>query len=141
MKDDLLGGTGNDTLSGGGGDDVLTGGPGDDVLTGGAGADTFVLGGPAANGLDSILDFKAAQADRIQVSATDYGLAAGPLAADDLVSAYNARAVATAAHGQFIFNQSSRTLAWDDDGTGGDAAVQLAILKTRHLGTGDFTVV
>lgn len=141
VKDELLGGTGDDTLSGGGGDDILTGGPGNDVLTGGAGADTFVLGGPAANGVDSILDFKATDADLIQVSGADYGLAAGPLAADDLVSAYNALAVATAAHGQFIFNQSSRSLAWDDDGTGHDAAVQLATLTVRQLGADNFAVV
>ena len=68
----LEGGAGNDILIGGTGDDILIGGTGDDILIGGAGNDTLV-GGDGNNiflwrendldgSVDSILDFKLADA-------------------------------------------------------------------------------
>lgn len=60
-KDMLIGGAGRDFLYGGRGDDTLFGGAGNDVLEGGEGADLFVSTG----GSDIIVDFSAAQGDRI----------------------------------------------------------------------------
>ncbi len=69
--DTLLGGAGNDMLDGGGAADILNGGLGQDVLKGGAGADMFVFqaGDSGFAALDRILDFNAAQGDRIDLSA------------------------------------------------------------------------
>jgi Ca2+-binding RTX toxin-like protein len=68
-KNWLDGSSGNDILDGGG-DDRLIGGPDDDWLTGGSGADLFVYNDlyPSA---DRILDFNAAEGDRIDLSALD----------------------------------------------------------------------
>ncbi|WP_419895987.1 hypothetical protein [Roseomonas sp. USHLN139] len=60
----LTGGAGNDQLFGGGGNDRLVGGTGSDQLTGGTGADTFVF--TKGSGADSILDFSAAQNDKVE---------------------------------------------------------------------------
>ncbi|HYE46850.1 MAG TPA: M10 family metallopeptidase C-terminal domain-containing protein, partial [Caulobacter sp.] len=69
----LLGKAGNDTLSGGGGADTLTGGLGSDELSGGAGADTFVLlqESIGQRERDRITDFKASEADKLDLSAID----------------------------------------------------------------------
>jgi Ca2+-binding RTX toxin-like protein len=74
-KDTLHGGDGDDTLRGGRQDDRLFGGDGDDVLFGGAGrdrlsggdgGDIFALDG---DGIDTIVDFDAAQGDRLDLGA------------------------------------------------------------------------
>ena len=74
-RDLLSGGKGDDVLLGGGGADFLAGGLGRDVLTGGAKADRFVftdIAESAPDGLrDVISDFRAADLDRIDVSAID----------------------------------------------------------------------
>jgi Ca2+-binding RTX toxin-like protein len=73
-RDTLLGGVGADLLHGGQGDDVLygedgadtlSGDDGDDVLFGGAGADVFM--GARGGGVDRILDFSAAEGDRVYI--------------------------------------------------------------------------
>ena len=61
----VRGGQGNDSLSAGAGDDLIWGDRGDDTIRGGAGADTFGIFGEA--GTDRILDFNAAEGDRIRV--------------------------------------------------------------------------
>ncbi len=78
--DALQGGAGADTLAGGDGADTLLGGPGADVLAGGAGADRFILQG--SGGLDSslaasdrILDFNAAEGDRLVLRGEAIGAA------------------------------------------------------------------
>ncbi|MFA7505003.1 MAG: Ig-like domain-containing protein [Burkholderiaceae bacterium] len=58
---------GNDTLDGGAGNDLLFGQGGDDTLIGGAGADTFVFSMRTDNGNDTIMDFNAAEGDRIML--------------------------------------------------------------------------
>jgi hypothetical protein len=72
--DTLHGGAGNDLLHGGRDDDVLLGGEGDDwlsgdlgddVLAGGAGADVFMV--LAGGGVDRVLDFNAAEGDRVYI--------------------------------------------------------------------------
>lgn len=67
----LLGGDGNDTLIGGDGADYLRGDSGWDTLTGGSGADTFefwnLSDSNAANGIDTITDFKPSEGDIIEL--------------------------------------------------------------------------
>lgn len=102
-QDRLSGGYDQDVLEGGEGDDWLDGGQGYDVLTGGAGADRFLFGvdayrlGPnntvagrtIEQNADRVLDFNAAEGDRIALSlATFSALAdAGFKAGDKLTDA------------------------------------------------------
>jgi serralysin len=83
--DDIQGRPGNDSIEGRGGDDVLRGGRGRDTLDGGAGNDWLsggrdadtLRGGPGADafnsfedsGVDQILDFNAAEGDRVEITA------------------------------------------------------------------------
>ncbi|HLT02327.1 MAG TPA: DUF4114 domain-containing protein, partial [Geminicoccaceae bacterium] len=85
VDDDIFGLDGNDVLFGDSGDDRLDGGPGDDVLSGGFGNDELI-GGPGADsfvfsstaeGEDRILDFNAAEGDRLDFSEL-FGGAADP---------------------------------------------------------------
>lgn len=83
--DRLAGGDGRDTLYGGGGADILFGSHGDDILRGGGGADTLIGGAgadrflfdsyadarPRAKTVETIIDFSAAQGDRIDLSGVD----------------------------------------------------------------------
>ncbi|MGG6237428.1 type I secretion C-terminal target domain-containing protein [Nodosilinea sp. AN01ver1] len=84
----LFGGNGDDAIEGGAGDDLLVGGAGNDILyggggantlVGGAGADVFRLNSPGAYSPlvdpsvvirepDTILDFKADEGDRLDLS-------------------------------------------------------------------------
>ena len=88
-NDTLFGGNGVDTLFGDAGNDTLTGGNGGDFLTGGTGADKFVykaiVDSPATStgawtsAADTILDFKNAENDKIDLSALNPQLTgAGP---------------------------------------------------------------
>lgn len=61
--DQVRGGQGNDVVYGGAGDDYVSGDIGDDYVIGGAGADRFH--GFAGIGGDRILDFNAAEGDRV----------------------------------------------------------------------------
>lgn len=63
--DALRGGQGDDLLNGGDGADQLFGDRGNDQMSGGAGADVFHFA--VAGGIDRILDFNAAEGDRIQL--------------------------------------------------------------------------
>jgi serralysin len=71
-NDTCEGGVGNDTVRGGQGEDILTGGDGADWLAGDRGSDTL-SGGSGADifhiftgaGLDRVLDFNAAEGDRV----------------------------------------------------------------------------
>ncbi len=78
--DDYLdGGAGNDTLYGEGGNDILVIGLGADTATGGTGADVFKV--TAIDTLrDTIMDFKASEGDKIDLSAILEGF--DPLTSD-----------------------------------------------------------
>ena len=79
----VRGGQGNDSLSAGAGDDLIWGDRGDDTISGGAGADIFSVFGEG--GLDRILDFNAAEGDRLRVEA-GYGYTIAQVGADTVVS-------------------------------------------------------
>jgi Ca2+-binding RTX toxin-like protein len=79
----VRGGQGNDSLAGGAGDDLMWGDRGQDTITGGAGADAFSIFGEAD--LDRILDFNAAEGDRLHVEA-GYTYTVAQVAGDVVVS-------------------------------------------------------
>jgi len=85
--DNLDGGSGTDYLFGLSGDDVLIGGLGRDELTGNLGADRFVFNEIAESSVinpDQLLDFKAYERDKIDVSSID----ANSLSAQDEAFAF-----------------------------------------------------
>ncbi|MEH2183372.1 M10 family metallopeptidase [Nostoc sp.] len=75
-NDTLSGNSANNVLTGNGGMDTLVGGFGNDSLTGGAGADTFVFNS-LSEGIDTITDFAFSDVDKIQVSASGFGIGVG----------------------------------------------------------------
>ena len=76
--DDVLrGDAGADTLEGGGGDDTLVGGLGPDQMEGGMGADRFAIFSLAEALGDVILDFDAAEGDRLDLSRLDANAGTG----------------------------------------------------------------
>ncbi|WP_210404397.1 calcium-binding protein [Chroococcidiopsis sp. TS-821] len=72
----LLGYSGKDYIEGGAGNDRIVGESGYDTLVGGAGADTFVFYSPY-DGVDTIKDFKYVEGDKIEVSASGFGITPG----------------------------------------------------------------
>jgi Ca2+-binding RTX toxin-like protein len=82
-QNQIYGNLGNDTLHGGDGGDIVRGGQGDDVIVGGAGKDFIsgdrgndtITGGAGADifhsfsgaGIDRVLDFNAAEGDRVML--------------------------------------------------------------------------
>jgi Ca2+-binding RTX toxin-like protein len=79
--DNLINGNGAaNELRGGAGNDILDGGSGRDQLTGGSGADRFRFATPGAFDTaqaDRITDFSRSEGDRIELSRSAFGLAAG----------------------------------------------------------------
>ncbi|MEH2584692.1 Ca2+-binding RTX toxin-like protein [Nitrobacteraceae bacterium AZCC 2161] len=132
-QDWLDGGAGHDTLEGGFGDDVLTGGPGADILIGNAGADQFVFKTiqdslPAAP--DQIVDFSAAEADQIDLSAID----ANNTAAGDQAFAFVGAAAFTHTAGELRY--ADHLLQGDVDGNGtADFSIHV---NARTLAVTDF---
>ena len=77
---ELRGDAGNDALNGEAGNDLLDGGAGRDQLTGGSDADRFRFATAGAFGTaqaDRITDFSRSEGDRIELSRSAFGLAAG----------------------------------------------------------------
>ncbi len=138
--DTLLGGEGADTLLGSDGADVLLGGAGDDLLAGGiggnrlrgeAGADVFRLGEAAFVGVapDRLLDFDAAEGDRIAIEAIRLPApapTAGPL--DPALFAANLPGRLAIAGPSFVYETDAGRLWYDDDWSGGVERVLIAIL-------------
>jgi Ca2+-binding RTX toxin-like protein len=69
--DQLYGDGGHDTLLGGSGKDRLGGGDGNDKLTGGTNADTFVFDNTTLGDVDTIVDFRRSEGDKIRMSGVD----------------------------------------------------------------------
>ena len=161
--DTIFGLAGDDTITGGAGDDTITGGAGDDTITGGAGNDTIVNAAIATDGLDVITQFTtsgdsagfAAGADKLQFSDADLEGQAGFVADTngdtqitlndgtkvEFVSGAGAQ-VAGDAQAAFLFNQTTGTLSFDADGTGGNAAIDIVTLTgVTDLAVADFAFV
>jgi serralysin len=81
-NDQVRGGQGDDSLTGGAGDDFISGDRGNDTEAGGAGADIFH--GSQDAGIDRVLDFHAAEGDRVMLDpGTTYSL--GQVGADTVI--------------------------------------------------------
>lgn len=119
--DRLEGGTQNDTLSGGTGADLLIGGSGYDKLTGGTDADKFILNSPK-DGVDTITDFQHG-VDKIGLS-SGFGIAS----LSDMAFVSSSKPAATSGDPTLLYNSSSGSLWWDDDGKGWHSPVQVAQL-------------
>ncbi|WP_291297723.1 Ig-like domain-containing protein [Elioraea sp.] len=63
---EAFGGAGDDVITGALGNDLIVGGDGNDILAGGGGADRFRFDN--ADGSDTIIDFFAAEGDKVQLS-------------------------------------------------------------------------
>jgi Ca2+-binding RTX toxin-like protein len=140
----LKGLSGNDILKGGAGNDTLSGGHGKDALTGGTGKDTFIFD-TAPTSRDSVTDFSAAEGDKIQLSKAVFkGFAyTGTLHAEDFYAAAGATKAQDATD-RVIYNTTTGILYYDADGTGGAAAVQVALLgASTHpaLAYGDLQII
>lgn len=129
LANTLSGNADNNILSGQNGNDVLNGYGGADILTGGRGGDTFeflALGdmGVGLGGRDVITDFKAAQADKIDLSDVDADAGTG----GDQAFAYIGAAVFSAA-GQLRFENG--ILAGETTGDGvADFEIQLTGVRS-----------
>ena len=142
---------GNDILAGSSGNDVFYGGTGADTITTGAGADdvfflsyrnhTNQYGTPEPyEGGDTITDFQHG-VDHITVSRYWFGFGniAGSAAALTSANADFITAGTTSASSKptFFWNDVTKVLQFDPDGTGASAMVQLATLTGATLTLGD----
>ncbi|MBB3021235.1 Ca2+-binding RTX toxin-like protein [Microvirga lupini] len=140
-NDVLDGGIGNDLLNGGDGDDLLTGGLGNDRLTGGSGSDTFAFALKSAksrSNIDTITDFAAGQ-DKISLLGP--GLSSSKEGGFLAEKAFHIGALARDADTRIFYNVDNGKLYFDADGTGAQAAIQVAKLgKGLNLTHADFVL-
>ncbi len=122
--DILKGGDGNDRLEGGDGDDNIQGEDGIDTLSGGAGADLFVFKNgdlnPDIGILERILDFNAADGDRINLRNIDADVNTGGDQNFTKVAAF------TNVAGQYVWEQHAGYGVARFD-TNGDGVADLAM--------------
>ncbi len=126
-NDYLSGGEADDILSGWDGDDELVGGRGNDTLMGGAGHDSFTFY-EANAGTDKIVDFSISD-DQIRISKTGFNQdsAIGNLSADQFVLG----TTASDSNDRFIYDSSTGTLFFDEDGNGSGAQMQIAVFSSK----------
>lgn len=96
-------------------------------MTGGAGSDRFTFNS-RSEGIDRITDFRVVD-DTIVVSAAGFG---GGLVAGSAIAANEFRlgSAATLSSHRFLYDQSTGSLFFDQDGTGAIAKTQFATLNT-----------
>jgi Ca2+-binding RTX toxin-like protein len=119
------------------GNDTITGGGGGDTLFGGAGADHFRYTAKM-QGVDTILDFSHSDVDVRDFSPLAFGnhLATNGANTGTLDTSHfaaNSDGHAMAATPQFIYDTTQHILSFDADGTGGTAAVKIALLGNAPL--------
>ncbi|MBD2502393.1 DUF4347 domain-containing protein [Anabaena azotica] len=128
LADTLIGTTADDTIYGYDGNDYLDGGLGNDTLLGGSGEDIFSFSSPIVDGIDTITDFSIID-DKIRVNAAGFG---GGLVAGNLdPSQFILGSAAADAGDRLIYNQTTGALLFDVDGTGSNAAVQIATVANK----------
>jgi Ca2+-binding RTX toxin-like protein len=138
---DLTGNSSGNIVRGNNGNNVIGGGEGDDELTGLAGQDSFRFDTSldAAFNLDVITDFNVAD-DTILLDQTIFSssLGLGNISAGEFVIG----AAALDANDRIIYDNSNGALSYDNDGVGGNAAIQFAQLSPGLAPTNlDFLVV
>jgi Tol biopolymer transport system component len=142
LKNTLTGNAKANVLNGGAGNDILIGGAGKDKLTGSTGADVFKFAAVTETGItvttrDTIVDFKHAQADKIDLSAIDANTST---AGNQAFSFIGATAFSTTnAAGQLRFDAASHILYGSNDA---DIAPEFSILLTgvSALAVADFVL-
>ena len=148
-RDTFKGLAGDDVLIGGAGADALFGGLGKDTLTGGTGRDLFVFDSAIARkknaNVDRILDF-VVKDDTFELDNAIYkalgrkGSATKPAALDRKM--FWTGVAAHDGDDHLIYNRKTGVLFYDDDGTGGHAQIQIAILTRKPALTDkDFLVI
>lgn len=136
-RDTLYGGKGVDTIFGGKGADLIIGGADNDFLTGGLGQDIFRL--TTTDSVDTISDFSIVD-DTIQLVNTVFTqlVTLGNLDAGNFITG----AAAVNENDHVIYDNATGALFYDADGTGSDAAVQIALLGVAlSLTNADFVVI
>ncbi len=143
-NDTLFGDAGADLLRGGNGTDILNGGLGSDQLQGGAGADIFRFTSVADLGLtgattDRVLDFTAAQGDRIDLSAIDANV---NVAGDQAFSFIGSAALSGTAGELRVQASGTNQLVYGDVNGDGIADFLIVVTPTGAvpLANGDFTL-
>lgn len=119
---------------------VMRGDEGGDKLIGGKKKDVFWLQ-PAEYGADDILNFKSGQ-DKLRIKGSDFGVGDG-LSSGELVNRSSGHD-AEGSGAQLIYDQSTKTLWFDADGTGAAAAEKIAGFgkgAPGSLSTNDFDVI
>ena len=135
----ITGNSGANVLSGGNGNDTLAGGLGKDTLTGGSGNDYFVFNTALSSGnIDTIKDFNIANDTIVLDNAIFSALSDGALDA----GAFQFGSSAGSSDVHIYYNNSTGGLFYDEDGAGGVAAQQIAILaKNLALTAADFLII
>ena len=130
----LTGNSGNNVLKGLAGNDILVGREGDDTLIGGDGDDIFIFDN--LDGVDSVEDFTIGS-DLLQLDALVFtSLAAGVQDANLVMGTE-----AVDSDDFLVFDADNGALYYDADGSGAEAAVQIAAVGVSSLVAADFVVV
>ncbi|MBK7365839.1 MAG: S8 family serine peptidase [Nitrosomonas sp.] len=129
----IMGNDGANTLIGTAFADIFDGNNGNDMLTGGTGADHFVFDSQpnSTSNKDTITDFQSGS-DVLQFNLnmfTGLGVNPGNLTSEQFWSAANA-VTAHDADDRLIYNTTSGGLYYDQDGLGGNPAIQIGLLGT-----------
>lgn len=135
-NDQLYGEDGDDLLVGGAGNDALFGGAGSDRITGGGGVDTVwfdSIGGPGV--FDTVTDFVHGT-DLIALAATVFtGFSGASVSANE----FKLGTAATTANHRLIYDQTTGSLWYDEDGVGGvDQALIAQFSNLAALSRTDF---
>jgi Ca2+-binding RTX toxin-like protein len=145
--DNLINGNGAaNELRGGAGNDILDGGSGRDQLTGGSGADRFRFATPGAFDTaqaDRITDFSRSEGDRIELSRSAFGLAAGATLSFQSVNSDAELTRALGSSSLLIQDLRNGSILFNQNGTvagAGQGGVFAVVNQGLILQAGDFAL-
>ena len=145
--DNLINGNGAaNELRGGAGNDILDGGSGRDQLTGGSGADRFRFATPGAFDTaqaDRITDFSRSEGDRIELSRSAFGLAAGATLSFQAVNSDAELTRALGSSSLLIQDLRNGSILFNQNGTvagAGQGGVFAMVNQGLILQAGDFAL-
>lgn len=147
-SDSLRGGAGNDAIYAGAGKDILSGDIGADTLTGGGGTDVFIFDRPSAFGAaasDYVTDFSSAEGDRIEISASSFGILPSS-GTSSLITTFTTIELETALASQipFTYDISRGWLYWNQNGSAegfGSGGVFAIFRDTPDITAADLTII
>ncbi len=144
-NDHLASDRGNDRLHGGAGNDTLSGGLGSDTLIGDRGLDVFIFDTRPnkKTNVDKIRDFKAKDDTIWLDNAVFKKLGKGDIAKPgQLKKAYFALGEKAKDPNDYLVYDKKGVLSYDVDGSGGKAAIPIAIIKkTGTISHNDFLLI